>query len=638
MPKSHRRKAVLGCLMSAAVVGCTQQKPVVTAEQRPVARTGPPAIEQFIKIRWPRSATLAANGNLYYIDLVDGISQLFRQAPGRDHGTPITDFHDGIGGYTVSDDGRWIAITAAVGGDEQYDIHLMDTATETIKPILVDRETVFGSVVWSRDSSEFAYRANKNSKADFNIYTYNVSTGDSSLVFEDPGYWYPVDFPKSAMKLALGHYVSASESSIHEVSLLSYGSRPIVWVDGTWSFDPVGYIANDEKFLAVTDYQGDRKRLFEIELRSARLHPVLTELNDHEVDYAVLNEQRDRLAVVVNEDGYASLHLYSLPDYKPVPGPDLPKGIVGNVRLTGRTLLYTVNNANTPGLLYRWDLDQPAEPPVRLTEADTQGIDVSTFSLPELIKFESFDGLEVPAFLYLPSNYKPGTPIPFIVSYHGGPEGQYRPYFARHFQYFLSRGFGVLAPNVRGSSGYGRNYLELDNYKKRMNSVRDGVAAARWLIDNGYSKPKMIGAFGGSYGGFMVMAVITQAPEIFGAACDVVGIVNFETFLQRTKAYRRKLREAEYGPLSDPEFLRTISPIYLVDRIKTPLFIAHGENDPRVPIHEARQLYQKLKELGQDPELLVFDDEGHGFRKEPNRIIFYKKLADFFENHLRPSS
>jgi dipeptidyl aminopeptidase/acylaminoacyl peptidase len=317
----------------------------------------------------------------------------------------------------------------------------------------------------------------------------------------------------------------------------------------------------------------------------------------------------------------------------------MERGIVGGVSFSGDSLVFSLSNARTPSTIYRWSLATTQVPPHPLTRADTQGIDVSRFRLPELIRYPTFDGaIEVPAFLYLPEGHQPGRPIPFIVSYHGGPEGQYRPYFSRYFQYFLSRGFGVLAPNVRGSSGYGKRYLEMDNYKKRLDSVRDGVWAARWLVKQGYSKPGMIGAYGGSYGGFMTVAAVAQAPDLFGAACDVVGIVNFKTFLERTKDYRRHLREAEYGPLSDPAFLESISPIHLVDRITTPMLIAHGRNDPRVPLHEAEQLHAALRARKRPVELLVFDDEGHGFRKEKNRIVFYETLADFFERHLVPAA
>ncbi len=237
--------------------------------------------------------------------------------------------------------------------------------------------------------------------------------------------------------------------------------------------------------------------------------------------------------------------------------------------------------------------------------------------------------------IYLPPDYEKGKKIPFLAYYHGGPEGQYRPSFNRSFQYFLSRGYGVIAPNVRGSAGYGKAYIEADNYKNRHISVKDGVWAAKYVIDQGYSDKKKVAAWGGSYGGFMVMATITEAPEIYGAACNVVGIVNFETFLKQTKAYRRHLREAEYGPLTDPEFLKSISPIHKVDRIDTPLMLAHGLNDPRVPVGETMQVAVALKKRGKEVEELYFPDEGHGFRKEENRLLYYEQLAKFFDKHLR---
>lgn len=621
------RKSLCSILILTAVNGCATGPEAIAPHQA--------SIEQFIKIRWPGNGELAANGYFYYIDLKDGVRQLFRRAPGQRNATAITDFQDGIGGYTLSPDGRRIAITAGRGGDEQYDIHLMDAATEQIKPILVDRETVFGSVVWDRDSRTFAYRANKESKEDFHVFIYFLSSGESERVWADAGYWYPVDFNEDRTKLVVGKYVSAAKSYLWELSLIGLGARPLTPTDEWWSFSGVGYDEDATHLLVVSNHGGDRKRLQRINLSTNRIEAVLPQFDNNDMDYAVLNLRRDTIATVVNTDGFAELHLFSLPDFKPLPGPPIAEGVVGNISFQGDTLLYALNNANTPGLIYRWEMGKADSKPVAMTEADTRNIDLDSFAFPKLIKYRSFDGLEIPAFLYLPPHHEGRNAIPFIVSYHGGPESQYRPRFSRVFQYFLSRGFGVLAPNVRGSSGYGTAYVQMDNYKKRMDSVKDGVAAARWLVDNGYSAPKMIAAYGGSYGGFMVMAVITQAPELFGAACNVVGIVNFETFLKRTKAYRRKLREAEYGPLTDPDFLESISPIHLIDRIQTPVLIAHGRNDPRVPIHEAEQLHAAMKERGLETEIIVFDDEGHGFRKEANRIVFYRKLVDFFEKHLK---
>ncbi len=617
-------------LTAFAIGGCAQN-----AARKRAMDPRQASVERFVKIRAPWSGTLAANGTFYYIDLNDGVQQIFKRTGHPGQGVALTNFADGASGYTVSDDGRWITISASTGGDEQLDLYLMNTTDEVVKPLFVDRETVFGSVVWQRDSKAFAYRANKDNKSDFNIYLYNLENKSNEKIWEKPGYWYPADFTEDGRKLVVGHYVSASESYLWEVMLTGTGARPLMPRSDKFSLYAVGYDNNDTYLYVTTDYQSDRTTLRRLDVSGNYLIPVLPQFNDHDLDATVMNQKRDIMAVTVNVDGYSELHLFSLPSFKPLRTPDIPRGLVRNVRFEGSTLLYSLTNTITPGIIYRWNVDQSDSKPVALTKADTQNLALDTFSLPELIHYQSNDGMEIPAFLFLPPGHERGEPIPFIVSYHGGPEGQYRPGLSRHFLYFMSRGFGVLAPNVRGSSGYGTAYLEADNYKKRMLSVQDGVAAAKWLIDNGYSRPKMIGAYGGSYGGFMTVAVITQAPEIYGAACDVVGIVNFKTFLERTKAYRRKLREAEYGPLTDPEFLESISPIYLVDRIRTPVLIAHGRNDPRVPVYEAELLYKEMKKRGQDAELLIFDDEGHGFRKEANRIIFYTRLADFFEKHLQ---
>ncbi|MDF1544816.1 MAG: S9 family peptidase, partial [bacterium] len=270
----------------------------------------------------------------------------------------------------------------------------------------------------------------------------------------------------------------------------------------------------------------------------------------------------------------------------------------------------------------------------QLTFAIYAGIDRGMFNPPQLIKYKSFDGLEIPAFLYLPADYKPGSPIPFLISAHGGPESQFQPDFIRNFQYMMLHGYGILAPNPRGSSGYGREYLNLDNYKNRKHSLQDYKAGVEWLIENKYTAPGKLAIRGGSYGGYVVLGMITEYPDLFSAAIDVVGIANFKTFLQNTKAYRRALRESEYGPLSDPEFLDSISPIHKANLIKTPLLVIHGENDPRVPVGEARQILEAVIANGGVADSLIFPDEGHGASKRPNVIASYRKQIEFLNTHL----
>jgi hypothetical protein len=351
------------------------------------------------------------------------------------------------------------------------------------------------------------------------------------------------------------------------------------------------------------------------------------------------------LAAVINEDGYGVLRVYRLPSFEEVTLPTIELGVVALSEFRGNRLTWTLSNARTPGLAYTWtvpDAGAKGEATARqLTWADNQGIDLASCQLPQLIKYKSFDGVEIPAFLYLPSNYTKGKPIPFVVNYHGGPEGQHRPAFDKVVQYLVSEGFGAILPNVRGSQGYGRAFLMMDDYKKRWDSVRDGVEAASWLVQNGYAAPGKIATFGGSYGGFMSVACLvedqqrvdagTQKARLFGAGIDVVGIVNVKTFLEQTSGYRRKLREVEYGPLSDPEFLDSISSIRKIDKINVPMMIGHGLNDPRVPVGEAMQLAIGLMKKGIEPVQFFAPDEGHGFQKLENRLLFNKRMSRFLK-------
>lgn len=607
---------------------------VIAVAAAPLALAGEaPSVRQFVKMRWPVSGRLAPNGDFYYVHNPDGLNQLYVRRAGAKDAVKLTDFPDGMSEYSMSDDGKYIVVAAAIGGNEQTDLYLLDAASGRLRALYCHPDVVFGSVAWRRDSKAFAFKANDISPSDFYVYVYDIAANKTRRVYSDKGDVSPADFSSDGRKLVVFKTHSVSHGQLFEVDLDMLKSREITPPGEKWAFESIGYGPADKHFYAASNYQGDKTAFVTIDLATLKIDKPFPQFADYEADAGEWNSERNRLALSLNEDGYRTLHLFEMPEKKEVAPPPVAKGLIGNIQFVGGDLVFSLENASTPGIIYKWTPGQPAAP-LALTQADTQGIDVSRFRLPELIKYKSFDGLEIPAFLYLPQDYKKGKPIPFVIEYHGGPEGQYRPVFNRIYQYLLSKGYGVLAPNVRGSSGYGMKFLEMDNYKHRMDSVRDGIAAAKWLAEQAYSTPKQTAAYGGSYGGFMVMACITEAPEAYGAACDVVGICNMQTFLERTKDYRRKLREVEYGPLSDPEFLKSISPIYKVERIKSPLLIAHGENDPRVPVYEARQLYDKMMKLGKPVEILIFPDEGHGFRKENNRIRFAEKLTEFFDRHL----
>jgi dipeptidyl aminopeptidase/acylaminoacyl peptidase len=271
------------------------------------------------------------------------------------------------------------------------------------------------------------------------------------------------------------------------------------------------------------------------------------------------------------------------------------------------------------------------------THAGTAGIPRETFVEPDLVRYGTFDGREIPAFYSVPDDVERAEPgdAPVVVDIHGGPESQRRPSFAGLTQYFLSRGYAVFEPNVRGSTGYGKAYTHLDDVEKRMDAVRDIDAAVDWLAARPELDAERVVAKGGSYGGFMVLAALTEYPDRWAAGIDAVGIANFVTFLENTGPWRRELREAEYGSLAeDRDLLEEISPINRVENIEAPLFVLHGANDPRVPVGEAEQIVEQIREQGVPVEKLIFEDEGHGIAKLENQVEAYTRVVDFLDQHV----
>jgi dipeptidyl aminopeptidase/acylaminoacyl peptidase len=442
----------------------------------------------------------------------------------------------------------------------------------------------------------------------------------------------------------IGQYFSASNSRLWEMDLKTGTKTELTLApkDGTAACGAVGYMPGDKAVLLTSDLNGGLQRLYLRDLESGKVSEPIAALSKFELDGASLNDRQDMLVALANEDGYAVPYFYSLPGFKPMQGPAMEKGVAGGSEFRGSTMVWSLSNARSAGQAFATTF-VPGGAPVtkQLTWTENAGVDLSRFRLPELVRYPAFDGRQIPAFMFVPEGFQKGRPVPFVVYYHGGPESQNRPGFSATLQYLVARGYGLLMPNVRGSTGYGREFHMLDDYKKRWDSVRDGVDAAEWLVKEGYAKPGAIATYGGSYGGFMSVACIVEDQErvdsgarkerLFGAAVNVVGIVNMQTFLEKTSGYRRKLREVEYGPLEDKEFLKSISSIHKVDKLNVPFFIAHGFNDPRVPVEEAMQLAVALKDRNKSPRVFVAPDEGHGFAKLDNRIYFNERAVQFLD-------
>lgn len=590
-----------------------------------------PDIETFMQIGYATSPDISRDGQqVFFTTGLTGVPQLYRLT---EQGWPyqLTVFPDGIDWYTLSHSGEIAVAGVSVGGSEKQQLYLLDAQTGRVRQLTNAPGAQHGSVVWSGDDKAIFYRSNVENGRDFKLYRMDIATATPVKLLDTQGWNGWGDLSLDGKKLIYYQSVSNVDNNLYLYDIESGQGELLTPHEGEVIYDNVRFSADGKQlYLTCNDNESGINLRAVLDITDKKI-TYLEPDSPWNVDALVMSPERTVLAWILNEDGYARLKLADISTGQELPVPDLA-GIEGGIALSGTSrMLLTFNSPTQSPEVWSWDWKSKRLE--QITHSIGAGIDRALFAEPRLIRYTSFDGMEIAAFLYVPASYK-GGPIPFIVDVHGGPESQFRPDFNRHFQYLLLNGFGIFAPNVRGSSGYGRKFLALDNYTLRLNSVKDMKAGVEWLIANGYTKQGMIGIKGTSYGGYMTMAAITEYPDLFSAACNTVGIVNFVSFLQQTSEYRRYLREAEYGPLSDTAFLKSISPINKADLIKTPLMVVHGENDPRVPIGEARQIITAIQKRGGVVEPLIFPDEGHGVEKLPNRLVYYRTMMSFFKKYL----
>jgi dipeptidyl aminopeptidase/acylaminoacyl peptidase len=509
---------------------------------------------------------------------------------------------------------------------------------------------------WSPDGHQIAFAANRRSVADFDIYVQPVApVGPATLVYEGRGTSFVQGWGPSGDYLIFVAYHTPANQDIFQLNLADGSTVCLTPHQGDVRFQQVALAPNGHTLYCSTDHESDVLRPVAIDMATLSLRVLLPSAWD--VDLLALAPNGATLAVVFNEDGVAAWRLIDTTSGRDLPVPLLPQGLVfSSVRWSpdGRALLfdYTGPQHNADVWQFRFDpemlalLDHagemfsPALPEAprltRITHSSRAGLPRAGFVQPELVHYRSFDGRPIPAWLYLPT----GSPrrnagLPMIVDVHGGPESQRRVEFNPIYQYFVDQGFGILAPNVRGSTGYGKAYERLDNVEQRPDSVADLAYAAGWLRSEGIAHPERIAVMGGSYGGYMVLAALTEYPDLWAAGVDIVGIANLVTFLEHTGPWRRHLREAEYGSLErDRALLESLSPIHKVDRIRAPLLVIHGANDPRVPVGEAEQIVASLRQRSRTVQYLRFEDEGHGIVKLANRLVCYPAIAAFLAEHV----
>jgi dipeptidyl aminopeptidase/acylaminoacyl peptidase len=563
--------------------------------------------------------------------------------------TQLTFFDEPIGGVERQPGGSKMVFTMDAGGSEFSQIFLIDPMDGADAVMLTDGESRNGAVVWDRNGEWIAYQSTRRNGASNDIWMMDVEKPETAgIVLESPDgtWWGGTDFSADNRYLLVGNYVGNADSRIYLLNLEN-GERRLLAGDPenpSTNF-PMAFDRAGTGFFFITDVTGDFQQLAWQSLEAGAEPVIITADIPWHVEGATLSEARDRMAFTVNEEGFSRLYLMN-PDTREYRQVDtLPTGLVGSLEFSpdGRTLGMTLNTAQTPSDSFTLALgDTPLAfgDLVRWTFSEVGGLDTDAFVEPRLIHYPTFDSEaggppSIPAWLYLPAGE---GPHPVIIDIHGGPEGQARPSFSSTYQMWLQKlGAAVIRPNVRGSNGYGKHYMSLDNGFKREDSVKDIGALLDWIATQPQLDAKRVAVFGGSYGGYMVLASAVHYSDRLKAAVDIVGISNFVTFLENTQSYRRDLRRAEYGDERDPEMrkhLEAISPLNRVDRIDVPMFVIQGQNDPRVPVTEAEQIVAALRSRGQTVWYMNALNEGHGYRKKENRDIYQQATMMFLREHL----
>ncbi len=565
-------------------------------------------IRTYLQIRGALAPAWVAGGRrLAFISSITGLPQLW--AVDADGGWPdqLTFGAERTAASLAAPAGDRLAFERDAGGNERSGVFLADPE----RALTDDPGAIHRLGAFSPDGTALAICHTGRNGVDFDLAVLDVESGERRELAELEGWCAPCDWgPRGILVLRA---VTPFRHELLLVDPAQGGVEQLTDDDAEVQYGSPRWLP-DGAILCACDAGSEFRRAAIVREGAVEF---LTP-DDADVDEVAVHG--GRRAWTVNRRGYGRLVL----DGEEVSA--LPPGVPSGLAFApdGRRLAFALARPEEPADV--WVVGGDADAPQRVTRSSRAGLPASALRRPELRDVESFDGRRIPYLLYGPPDE------PTLIWVHGGPESQERPVLNPVIQYLAAAGLTVAAPNVRGSTGYGRTYHHLDDVERRLDSVSDLAALARAL---GAERAVPVGVMGGSYGGYMTLAAITEHPELWRAAVDVVGIANFVTFLERTGAYRRALREAEYGSLErDRALLERISPLRSVDRIVAPLLVIHGANDPRVPVAEAEQIVAALRERGREVEYLRYEDEGHGLVRLSNRIDAYSRVALFLERHL----
>jgi dipeptidyl aminopeptidase/acylaminoacyl peptidase len=548
------------------------------------------------------------------------------------------------GGQFEPRQGRFVVFSQDVGGGEFYQLHRLDLADGRVT-LLTDGRSRNGNARFSRDGRWLYHNSTRRNGRDTDVWRLDPLKPESaeSILQVQGGGWAVVDVDETGSHVLLQNRRSITDSELH---LLDVATRSLKRLTPVRDREVVSYgtarLSRDGRSVwATTDLDSEFLRLVRIDIATGTLTPLIRDASKSptwDVEAFEVSPDGERLAFVVNENGSSRLSLLDLGSGKVRPLTGIPSGVMTGLEWheNGRDLGFSLAHARSPSDAYSVEVKTGRL--TRWTESETGGVPAKAFREPELITVPSFDQLKVSAFVYRPDPARFPGKRPVVMIIHGGPESQSRPGFMARYNYFLNElGIALVVPNVRGSAGYGKRFLTLDDGYLREDSVKDIGAFLDWVGTDPDLDRSRVAVMGGSYGGYMTLASLVHYSDRLRCGVDIVGISNFVTFLTNTQDYRRDLRRVEYGDERDPKMrahLEKISPLNQADRIRVPLMVVQGKNDPRVPLSEAEQMVKAVRANGRTCAYLMAKDEGHGFAKKPNADFQFLGTILFLGEHL----
>jgi dipeptidyl aminopeptidase/acylaminoacyl peptidase len=602
---------------------------------------------RYLNIRTATSPVISPDGSrVAFLSDITGNDQVWsvavNPAPGE-WPRQLTFFPDKVWELHGTGSVEQLLAVSDIGGNEKQQFYLItnygSAQGHDVRRLTVDDDAIHRFGGWSADGQRILYASNVRNGVDFDLYLMDIASGDAHFLCQMAGNREIMAWSPDNHFVLVREQIGPLEDRLFLFGLEGDSAQELrCLTDGLPAarYEQIRWERN--ALYLLTDRLHDRGALCQLDVESGALEPIVTaEIHngEGELELLTVDATGTRAAYTYNAGGYSELWVLELESHSSRRVEGFPAGQISKIRFRGAgQLVLDLMTPNQPSDV--WEVNLVDGTLRQLTHSDLAGIPQRSFVLPELIHYPSFDGLEIPAFYYLPQSPRPAQGYPCILYVHGGPTSQLRPDFDVRFQYFLSRGYAILGTNVRGSTGYGRTYAALDELEKRPDSVADLKYAVEWL----HSRPEIdgsrIGIYGRSYGGYMVLAAMTEYPGLFAAGIDVVGIANWVSFMERTSAWRRAHREEEYGSLAHHrDLLERLSPIHKAGRIQVPLMVIAGDNDPRVPLFESEQIVERVRNAGGTVEFLHYADEGHKISKLENRIDSFTKMAEFLDRYLK---